>query len=45
MVSAEGREKGYEETRIFLEAVSPEGSSYAEESIKSIEDAMKEQDY
>ena len=45
MVSPEARDKTYVDIRRFLQKISPEGSTYAEESIKSIEDAMKEQDY
>ena len=45
MVSPEARERIYDEIRRFLIKLSPEGSTYAEESIKSIQDAMKEQGY
>jgi len=45
MVSPEDRGRIYDEIRRFLIKLSPEGSTYAEESIKSIQDAMKEQGY
>jgi len=44
MVSDEDREKTYKNIKIFLDQLFP-GSTYAEESIQSIKDAMAAQDY
>ena len=45
IVSPEAREETYKNIRILLEKMFPEGSTYADESIQSIKDAMNEQDY
>jgi hypothetical protein len=45
LVSPEARDRTYDEIRSFLEKLSPEGSTYAEASIRSIEEAMEEQGY
>ena len=45
MVSPEERAKVYDAIRTLLGKISPEGSAYAEASVQSIEDAMKQQNY